>query len=338
MPGGNQSQLNLPAITEISDCLAAGGIPLPGYSPGEPLIISPLGRGESYQAYLIDLPDPLVLRLPYRDQSVMPRPMSAEFAALELVPATIGSHGLAMSDHADNPLGHPYILTTFAPGATKSVDDWTEGDFARLANQLALFHRGFSTRHGLVTQPLTGPISILGEFEEAWSWWLSHHRDITGLPQPSGLFAATSAFLRKREPQFAALRQFCLIHSDLIAPNVIFNGDDMRFIDWEWAEFGDPAKDLALIGGTVHGDHWYVPMTPTQVEDLVSHYAAGAQLPDDPAFSAEALLARRDAWEVMERFTGGLHYLLKTSEDPESHYSDGAATVWGSLAERLRDA
>ncbi len=38
-----------------------------------------------------------------------------------------------------------------------------------------------------------------------------------------------------------------LIHADLIAENVIIQGDRAYIVDWEYAGLGDPAVDLAQV-------------------------------------------------------------------------------------------
>lgn len=42
-------------------------------------------------------------------------------------------------------------------------------------------------------------------------------------------------------------REFSLIHGDLSAGNILWSGDAVRLIDWEYVRFGDPAEDLAYL-------------------------------------------------------------------------------------------
>jgi aminoglycoside phosphotransferase (APT) family kinase protein len=313
-------------------------VPLPGYRAGGPLTVAWLGAGESYAAWLVEAGDPVVVRIPYRDAAAMPRPMEAEFAALELVPPEVGTHGLAVGLDAGNPLGCRFVMTTYAPGAPKPVEDWTMADVAAVADRLAALHDRRRPRRGLVTDPQPGPLDIVADFEAGWAWWEGRHPEVTQLPRVQRALPAARRFLTARAAEFAGLGQFSLIHSDLIANNVIFDGGQARFIDWEWAEYGDPARDLALLGGTVHGGPWYVPLAAGQVEALVAAYVAGVEAATGRRLSCEGVLRRRDAWEVHERFLGGLHYLLKAGELPESHYVAGAAEVWSALEARLADA
>ena len=315
--------------------LVSGALPLPGHRAGDPLTVSWLGAGESYAAWLVDADQSVVVRIPYRDAAAMPRPIEAEFAALKLVPPEVGTHGLAVGVDENNPLGCRFVMTTFASGEAKPVEEWTDADLAAVASRLAQLHDHSQPMCGPVTDPQSGRVDLVGEFEAGWDWWREHHPDVTRSPQPQRLLPLARAFIAARASDFEELREFSLVHADLIANNVVFDGGQPRFIDWEWAEFGDPARDLALLGGTVHGGPWYVPMDAAQVEALVAAYVAGVERASGRRLAPESLLRRRDAWEVYERFQGGLHYLLKAGELPDSHYVSGAAKVWSTLESRL---
>src|SRR5699024_7093633 len=65
------------------------------------------------------------------------------------------------------------------------------------------------------------------------------------------------------EDQIASLEGFSLCHGDLCATNILWAGTDaassdprVQYIDFEWAQGDDPARDLAIIGGRVHGGPW----------------------------------------------------------------------------------
>jgi aminoglycoside phosphotransferase (APT) family kinase protein len=291
--------------------------------------------GESYAAWLVDTANPVVVRIPYREAAAMPRPIAAEFAALKLVPPEVGTHGLAVGLDENNPLGCRFVMTTYAPGETKPVEAWTSQDVALVVDQLKVLHRYDQPKRGLVNHPQPGPLDIGAEFEAGWTWWQANRPQITQLSQVQKLLPAARRFLAARAPEFSALDQFSLTHSDLIANNVVFHRGRARFIDWEWAEYGDPARDLALLGGTIHGGPWYIPLDAVQVQNMVDAYVKGVESTTGRILSAQEILRRRDAWEVCERFQGGMHYLFKTAQLPESHYVEGAVQVWSTLEARL---
>lgn len=51
------------------------------------------------------------------------------------------------------------------------------------------------------------------------------------------------------EPPVAVDPPFALIHGDLVAANIVWNGETPGIVDWEFWRFGDPAEDLAYLLG-----------------------------------------------------------------------------------------
>ena len=114
------------AGARILDAIRTGGVSLPGPGLSPSLVrVSPLGLGESYAAWLVtDGAASVVIRLARRRPEDMACPMIDEFRAGPLIPDGIGSRPLAMDDSADNPLGAPYLVSTFAPGVVREPSAW----------------------------------------------------------------------------------------------------------------------------------------------------------------------------------------------------------------------
>ena len=130
-----------------------------------------------------------------------------------------------------------------------------------------------------------------------------------------------------------------------------------RFIDFEWAGPGDPAKDLALIGGRVVGGPWYAPMGRPEIAAFVTEYAGclrrlGAEAAQTgavsqarprsghrPTWEADArtadpqrLLARRDAWELLDRLPNLLYCLSLAEQSPRhARWADDLAAGLGAV-------
>ena len=303
-----------------------------------------VGAGETYEAWRLDLAgsDPVVLRVVHRPVDTMPRPMQHEFAALQHVPADVGPRGLAMDDTCDNPLGRPWMLATFTPGSEKPVAAWTDDDLARTAQQLARLHEPPVAVRGPVDSPARVPLDIEAEFATGCRWWHDHHPEITTQPRFRTLRPRVAAFLQRHAGEFRRLDTFALIHSDLVATNVVVDGTGTpRFIDWEWGEYDDVAKDLALLGGTVHGGPWYVPMTSEQVERFVAAYASARGALTGIRPDETALLRRRDAWEVHERFQAAMHNAMRAADPAtpdRAMYAQAVEAVLATLAARVDTA
>ena len=106
--------------------------------PAGPARVEPLGSGESYTAWLVRSGSTArVVRVPRREPPQMPRPMAAELAVLQRVPARLGTSAVAAETGTDNILGVPYMVVTHVPGRVLRARDWGPGPARALAAQIA---------------------------------------------------------------------------------------------------------------------------------------------------------------------------------------------------------
>lgn len=293
--------------------------------------IAPLGSGESYTAWRIGSGDQArVLRIPRRPPHEMPRSMEAEFEVLRRVPPELGTSAVALETGADNPLGAPYMVTTHVPGRALRAADWNPRLATSLAHQIARLHVAFAA--GPAPSAASVP-SASEQGEELLAWWGTHHPATLSDSRVSALLPAWLRELTRLAPAFEAVPTHPLIHGDVVATNVILGPDGVpRLIDFEWSGPGDTAKDLALIGGRVTGGPWYLPMTPDDVAALVTEYSRYSR--HAGAIDPQQLLARRDAYELLDRL-GNLLYCL--SRPGEARYGRWADDLACNLTDRLAD-
>ena len=298
--------------------------------PGTPEITL-LGAGESYVAWRIGSGDQAqVLRVPRRSPHEMPRSMMAEFETLRRVPPELGTSAIALETGTDNPLGIPYMVTTHVSGRALRATDWNPRLATALAHQIARLHEAFATSPA----PSAVFVPSAGEQgEELLTWWGRHHPETLTDPRVTALLPAWRRELTRLAPAFEAVPIHPLIHGDVVVTNVILSPDGVpRLIDFEWSGPGDRAKDLALIGGRVIGGPWYLPMTPDDVAAFVTEYSRYSR--HAGAIDPQQLLARRDAYELLDRM-GNLLYCL--SRPGEARYGRWADDLARSLTARLVD-
>ena len=102
------------------------------------------------------------------------------------------------------------------------------------------------------------------------------------------------------------------------------------------AQGDDPARDLAIIGGPVHGGPWYVPLAEEQVTAFVDEYVrARGELGEVPAGIADvgALRERMRAWTAYER-TAMLVHVASRAATRASH-RQVLPVLQGTLAAEL---
>lgn len=310
---------------------------LPGVAAGP---VKRLGAGESYTAWRIGSGDQTrVLRIPRHAPLEMPRSMETEFEVLRRVPPELGTSAVALETGADNPLGAPYMVTTYVPGRALRAADWNPRLATSLAHQIARLHVAFAAGPAPSATPVP---SACEQGEELLAWWGTHHPATLSDSRVSALLPAWRRELTRLEPAFAGVAVYPLIHGDVVVTNVVLGPDGVpRFIDFEWSGPGDTAKDLALIGGRVTGGPWYLPMTSDEVAAFVteySRYSCHTQRPrlaqDTGAADPQQLLERRDAYELLDRL-GNLLYCL--SRPGEARYGRWADELARSLTARLGD-
>ena len=256
--------------------------------------------------------------------------MGAEFEVLRRVPPELGTSAVALETGADNPLGAPYMVTTHVPGRALRAADWNPRLATSLAHQIARLHVAFAA--GPAPSAASVP-SASEQGEELLAWWGTHHPATLSDSRVSALLPAWLRELTRLAPAFEAVPTHPLIHGDVVATNVILGPDGVpRLIDFEWSGPGDRAKDLALIGGRVIGGPWYLPMTPDDVAALVTEYSRYSR--HAGAIDPQQLLARRDAYELLDRL-GNLLYCL--SRPGEARYGRWADDLACNLTDRLAD-
>lgn len=307
-----------------------------------------IGQGETYAVWRLDVGDAdpagdarlqsaadgartdetaLVVRVAARSDAA-PRPAAAEFAALQLAPVGLGPRPVALTPADGNATGHALLVEGFVPGRVLPPSGWTD-DLLRLhARQLASLHaaRYPACRSLLddadVGSPVMDPVA---QFDAAVEYWRGTRPDLLDLGGPTKLLEPLREYVAAARPAFDGM-SFALVHGDAALPNILVdqpaNGAArLTYIDWEWSEIGDPARDLGLLGAPRGASPWYLTLDDQRETMLLESYveAGGGRDGDD----VDRLRTRRRAHEVMEQFFTAIHFLGRL----DLHPPEGAPPV-----------
>ncbi|MDA0564366.1 phosphotransferase [Streptomonospora sp. S1-112] len=328
---------------------------LPAAPPASARVeVAPLGSGESYTAWRVAVPplgdgdggggaaaapEPVVVRILRRPLTELPRAMGEEFAALKAAPPGLGPRPLRLQLDADV-LGAPYMVTTLVPGRVLDHREWDTALLTAHARRLAALHaRSYDACGGIVAAEgdRSDRLRLTDRLQGSLRWWRGTCPEVFADPDVARLLPRVVAHVERAAPAFDRLRRFALVHGDLVPGNILVEGGTPRYVDWEWAEFGDPAQDLAYLGGPVAAPPWYVPLGQDRVEALLRAYAEAAEAAGRP-LDLPDLRVRRDAWEVFERFTTSLYHrsLRGTPADADGRRTRAAHEITAALDARLR--
>lgn len=310
--------------------------------PSPPVVSATLlGRGESYDAWLAvaiagdelhrrEGPRKAVVRMPRRPPAEMPRPIGEEFAALSVPPAGIGPRPIYLHQ-ADAEFDREFMVVEFIDGHVRPPETWTDALLVAHAQQLARLHERTFRGHGDLTVAETDLIPyrrIVEHAQNSMAWWRGAAPHVTETREVAELWNGVRRHLVEAEPAFSRLTEYALLHGDACVPNILVRGGVTRYVDWEWSAIGDPARDLAYLGGDVWTEPWYLPLGPDRIELLVDAYIAASPNRHDRA----DLLVRRDAWMVFEMFFVSLHFRQQGKVSP---YPRAVADLTDRLTDKL---
>lgn len=295
--------------------------------------VSLVGVGERFAAWRLTPQQnaSVIVRIPHVDPSELSQGLAHEIAALTLIPPEVGPDPIAFHDDAaTSPLGHPYVVATDMPGSAAAPETWTSAHLSAHARHLAHLHSVSAPGRGpisLAEDPWAsipaGPPTLLDEVEGLVAQWRERHRAVIAEHRLEPFLEAALQAVAGIDPEIRELDGFVLAHGDLCATNILWDRAEsdheqavVRYIDFEWAQADDPARDLAIIGGAVHGGPWYVPMDAELVDRFVTEYVrARGEHGEVPSSVADvpALYRRMETWTAYERTAMLVHVASRAS-------------------------
>ncbi|MCB0190434.1 MAG: aminoglycoside phosphotransferase family protein [Anaerolineae bacterium] len=246
-----------------------------------------IGQGEANSNVLVKVNQSrdFNLRIGLRDKE-SERTLQGEFDVLQRVPEGIGPRAFVV-DFSRTDISAPYMVLEYVAGMVKQT--WDRADLEAHARTLARLHRQKFDRHGTLGQLSDASYDFLHRFDVAVDYWRTNHPYLLDIPFVKRLLPAVRHFVADNNDLFMGLERFSLVHGDAHPQNILFDGNRLWYIDWEWAVVGDPACDIAMLGWDI-ATHWQMELTGERLDGFLEAYLALE--PDD------TLRQRRDVWMV----------------------------------------
>ncbi|MCB0209457.1 MAG: aminoglycoside phosphotransferase family protein [Anaerolineae bacterium] len=283
-----------------------------------------IGQGEANRNVLVtvDKARDFNVRIGLRDKE-SERTLQGEFNVLQRVPEGIGPQAFVV-DFTRAEMAAPYMVLEYVAGAVKQT--WDRADLEAHARTLARLHRQKFNVHGAVGQLSDASYDFLHRFDVAVEYWRTHHPYLLEIPIVQRLLPRIRHYIAGNNDLFTGLRRFCLVHGDAHPQNILFDGDRLRYIDWEWAVVGDPACDIAMIGWDIP-THWQMELTGERLEEFIEAYLALE--PDD------TLRRRRDVWMVYTMYFDHIYHRTQIAADTTGRQLYTVQQIEGYLVERF---
>lgn len=294
--------------------------------------ITMLGIGESNLMLLLALTGqpPLTMRIAYRED-IGDKYLPQEFRLLQQLPEGLGPQPFVL-DMSRRDLPYPFAILSFIPGSTPA--NWTEEILRAHAANIARMHQRksatWTTREG---QQSSAPFDFYQMFQENIARWRELSPWIFEDELIIRLLPQLNAYFHERNHLFTSLTRFSLIHGDLCAPNILVHEGDVRYIDWEYARYGDGALDIAQLAWNIENPPWQIKLTGQPLAMFFQTYLA--QHPDP------TLIERYEAWCVTIKFIDHITHRRTASRSnsikafPNKYYQIVYQRLLDSLAQQF---
>ena len=213
----------------------------------EGLVVRPLGGGMTNQNYLLDRNgETFVLRVFGEDTQLLGIDRPRERTCTTIAAQTgIGAEVVAWIP------GEDIMVTRFIPGGTLTSEKSAEpATMERIIASIRRCHDG---------PPFPG---VFSAFEDIRSY--CQQAQNRGIPLPDSYSEALEQ-LAMIESAIGPVSVPKPCHNDLLAGNLIWDGERIRIIDWEYGGMGDPFFDLGFFAADAELDD-------AQCQRLLSHY------------------------------------------------------------------
>ncbi len=248
------------------------------------ITLKKLGAGESNENYLAFLNNgkKIVIRIAnlYGAES-----LAKEYKTLQSLPQGLAPEPIFL-DLSGKILNQPFMIQSFVEG--QRVNKWTDELLQKFAQSLALLHQTQKKK-------ITKPINIKKYFYSLDQYFFQDLPELIQFNNLKKLIDKTNNFIENNKSLFTSLKNYSLIHGDLNQDNILLDEKKFKLIDWELAEYNDPARDFAtFFYPDLQYFDWRIQLNKTQQKILLDSY-------QDKFNQDENFVKRVEFWQKIDK-------------------------------------
>lgn len=223
-----------------------------------------LGKGENNTNYLVKTPERnFIIRIARKKE--LYHLLKSEFDILHHIPKGIGPTPIAY----DSSTGKPIVLLSYIEG--QLLTQWSEHHIRSYLKSLAQLHEKRFPYYD--REKRRGKMTIKEHFLKGLRSWINDCKELFEHRTVQKISKYVLNHVEQAQPLFDHITSYSIIHSDACMTNVVFNKKKAFLIDWEWATYGDSARDLALLStGNYTLKPWYLKMNEEKFKWYVKQY------------------------------------------------------------------
>ncbi len=174
--------------------------------------------------------------------------MESEFKVLSSLPEGIAPKPYVV-DVSKKYFPYSYMIQSFVSG--KHPTKFSLKLLSQLAKKMSLIHSINLSKCGIFPGKFE-KYSLIRLLKPYFKRAETHISEIRNLMNSAKKYVE---YHDKKNP----LKKFSLIHYDVHYKNLIYDGKEVYFLDWEFAESGDPAMDIAML-------FWYSTLFDSKIK------------------------------------------------------------------------
>lgn len=204
-----------------------------------PLKMTKLGTGENNINFLVEVANKkLVFRIGMKEW--IQKNMRREFNTIKILPEGVGPEAIYYDDSKKI---IPYIYSVLSYVEGNHLKKWSKKHLSMHARNLAKLHKIKSSNYGNIYSRKK-KLNIVNKVKKDFG---DFKETLVDDELSKEIYPKFLKYVKERNNLFLSMKKFSFIHNDPCLTNIVFDGKEIKYIDWEWSKFSDPALDVVML-------------------------------------------------------------------------------------------